>query len=224
MKLAGFTYLLGRSLAMLGSLASRAQGPSQLEIVNRVHAKWHSTGVTLTATDGRRSLSITLTAERIPYATTPGEDEAVFRLMNAGFGEGQLFHTIFRSPDGDVKLIGEHMEPVGISRTRTEPAAIGINLGHDQLKYPIEAINDIRAQLDTMTTGVHLLEINPAFLAEGLTMISGLWQLIQHPGHPERIDMQIPDHPHAPMRLTSQFPEKLPLFQIEYILMPYRTP
>jgi len=221
-KLSGFTYLLGRSLSMLGSIAARVvNSPSAARVVNRVHARWHAEGVTLTATDAHRALTITLAPER----TGGREEEAAVFAIQPGYGEGMLLHTIFRAPDGDVKVIGERMEPVGISRTRTEPAQFGINLGHiEGADYPIDAVNEIRASILKRGPGTRALEINTAYVAEGLAMISGLWALVQHPAHPERVTMLLPDHPHAPMMFTSQFPEKQPLFQIEYILMPYRTP
>ncbi len=233
MKLSGFTYLLGRSLAMLGSIAGKANGAEAASILNRVHARWHASGVTLTATDAHRALLITLAPERPGISLPPEESEAVFNLSPDPWSEGQLFHTIFRAPDGDVKLIGERMEPVGISRTRTEPAAFGINLGHvkspsgvsDGSAYPIGSINSLRADFGQgKKHGVRLMEVNPVYMAGGLAMVSGLWQCVQHPAHPERVDMQLPDHQHAPMRFTSKCPEKQPLFEIEYILMPYRSP
>ena len=207
MKLSGHTYLLGRSLSMLGSIASRVvNSPSAARVVNRVHAKWDTESVTLTATDGHRALTITLASAGLHAA----QAEAVFQMGADGWSEGQALHTIFRAPDGDVKVFGD---------------AGGWNLGHVvDANYPSEAIVEIREDILAGSGAVGAMEINPVYVAEGLAMINGLWALVQHPAFPERVTMTIPDHKHAPMMFTSQFPEKQPLFRIEYILMPYRTP
>lgn len=239
MKLSGFTLLLGRSLAMLGSVARTSSGPQAANVLNRVHARWHAEGVTLTASDAHRALIITLGRDQtLAYPVPPpGEDTNIFPLAPEPWSEGQTLHTIFRSPDGSTKVIGERMAPVGISRTRTEPEAYGIDFGKitDGLPYPTEAIESIRVELtkgqqgqgfatDFNNRGIRSMMINPVYVADGLAMINGLWALVHHPAHPPRITMNLPPHPHAPMNFVSQFPEKQPLFHVEYILMPYGTP
>lgn len=233
MKLSGFTLLLGRSLAMLGSVARTSSGPQAANVLNRVHARWHAEGVTFTASDAHRALIITLGPESYPaIPPPPGADASIFMLSPEPWSEGQTLHTIFRAPDGSVKVIGERMAPVGISRTRTEPDAYGIDLGCVAgATYPTDILDALRAAMDQgfatdfNNRGKRIMEINPSYMADGLAMINGLWPLVQRPvTYNPRVTMNIPPHPHTPMSFVSQYPEQQPLFKVEYILMPYRTP
>ncbi|MFZ2152093.1 MAG: hypothetical protein WAV09_03235 [Minisyncoccia bacterium] len=233
MKLATGTLLLRKALGILGAIAAEAHDEAKAQVLNRVHTRWWIDNsipkVTLTAADGFRACSITLTGEGI--AT---EGESVFKLSGDPF-EGPQFkdarlHTIFRSANGDVKVIGERLISVGLSATREVVDAFGENLWHLDEVYPMQTLKYVREQMsigfatDFNNRGVRTMTLNPSYMADGLAIIDGFWQRVAPETEPQRVLMEMPPHPHAPILLTSQYPEKQPLFRIEYILMPCRSP
>jgi hypothetical protein len=227
MRLATGTLLLRRSLAILGAIAAEAHGKGKGRVLGRVHAQWHmldtSPAVTLTAIDGHRSCSITLRGDA---SGNTSAGEAAFALSGDPFLNDEQLHTIFRASNGEVKLIGERTEPVGIARTRVEQAAFGLNLGKSDEPYPIEVLAEVKEAAkvgfatDFNNRGIRKMEINPEYMADGLAIINGFWGRVA-PDLLPRVDMAIPPHPNAPIVFTSEYPEKAPLFRIEYIIMPY---
>jgi hypothetical protein len=131
-------------------------------------------------------------------------------------------HTIFRSPDGSVKLIGE----------KETGEAFGIDLGKapEPHAFPLAELNAIREDVfprsfatDHNNRGIRKLEINPVYMAHALSIVSMCWQA-SGSTEAQRVDMAIPPHPRAPIIFGSQWPEKGPLFRAEYIIMPYTSP
>lgn len=226
MKLASGTTLLGKVLASLGHLAAETHGDFAPRLLNRIHIRWTIDSVILTASDGNRACLVTLLGERA--GGEPGE--SVIAISPQPWSRDLALHTIFRSGDGSAKVIGEKIVPIGISRTRTELDAFGLDLGHVNEEYPAANLDEIREHAkvgfvtDFNTNGMRRLQINPTYLLDALNLIENLWQA-SPVAEPPHVDIILPPHPHAPMSFVSHWEKtKPPLFNVEYIIMPYRTP
>ncbi len=224
MKLLSGTALLGKTLAHLGHLASKSHGVSAPLILNRIHVKWTGNDVVLTASDGHRMCSVTL-----PGVEAGEKGESTLAISPEPWSAGMQLHTIFRETTGDVKVIGDREVGVGISRTRTEMEAFGVNLGHVEEAYPIGVVEDMREKLSTgfasdkNKVGERRIQVNPIYMNEALNMIHMLW-FESKSEEPPHVNMVIPNDPHAPMWFVSHWEKKKPLFNVEFLIMPYRTP
>ena len=195
-------------------------------MANRIHANWHPAsfgpGVVLTASDGHRACLITLAGEKTEAAP---DTMATFELDSdlTGIPDGDL-HTIYCTPDDEVRLIGMTREPVGISVSRTEPSAFGFQFKKSN-PYPIAVLNGFRSNLlERQAHGLRTVEINPEYLGDALAIITGFWTRTAGEDKAPHVTMHVPHYVRAPLLIVSQYPAKQPVFRVEYIVMPYTNP
>jgi hypothetical protein len=225
--------LLRQSLDILGAIASNPSPKSQQKnwIENRIHIEWgpytrpvrlpgspEVGAVTLTATDSHRSLEISI-AQDPSIGYNPGRALIVAPAVAQWPRLAQL-DAIFLNAQGHT---------CAIRAPGAEPAIQpwGIDLGahpDGADSYPIEKLREIHASVKETVGTVRMMELNPEYMADGLSIITALWDRAVNEQVPRRLDMHLPGHKHAPMMFDSQHPYENPIFSITYVIMPYRTP
>lgn len=225
MKLASGTKLLGKALATVGYLAGLARGPNA-HLKHMVHVKWTTNSVVLTAADGHRAYVITLLGEGVGDFGTPGESTIL--LSPEPWAAPLQLSTIFRGPNGEVKLIGVKYSPVGISRTRVEPDFYPLDLGRHSVDWPTDFIDRTRAEMQRGFFSDHgnnrwrSITINPVYLGEALATATMFWTALDAI-EPPMTKLIVPAHLGQPLGYVTEWPEKAqqPVFRFEAIIMPY---